>query len=311
MDTAAADLTRLTSAPPESDVLDDMRVAVGSYTGYGAASPLTAEIVDGILSAVAVAVAALVIDRASTGGTLSHQRTQVPGHDTSAAAQARQSITGGRRPLYAVADGSHDVDRQGRRSVLPKDGQMCALFAVDIVGFTRPDRDDEIRLHLHQKLYDYLREAFDDSGVPWAAIFCEDRGDGALIVIPPEISARGLIGPLAERLRILVRRHNHLSCTAADMQLRVAAHVGPVDHDGHGFVGSDVNFAFRMLEARPLKRLLAESGAELGLVVSDFVYESLICRCPSLVHPDAFRVLRFQSKNTKALAWTYLPGAPS
>jgi len=64
-----------------------------------------------------------------------------------------------------------------------------------------------------------------------------------------------------------------------------------------------------MLEARPLKAALAGSGAELGLIVSDYVYRNLVCRYPSLVSPDAFRSARFQVKYTRAQAWTYLPGA--
>ncbi len=192
---------------------------------------------------------------------------------------------------------------------LPVDGQTCAIFAVDIVSFTRPDRDDDIRRYLHERLYAYLQQAFDRSGVPWAECFCEDRGDGALIVIPPEIPVKGLIDPLPDKLRGLIRRHNHVSAAAADMQLRAAAHIGPVEHDGHGFVGTDVNFAFRMLDARPLKLMLAECGTELGLVVSDYVYRSLVCRHPTLVPPDAFRTVRFRTKNTRAQAWTYLPGA--
>jgi hypothetical protein len=186
---------------------------------------------------------------------------------------------------------------------------MCAVFAVDIAGFTRPDRDDDIRRYLHEKLYEFLRRAFDDSGVPWDGCCCEDRGDGALIVVPPGIPVKGLIDPLPDRLRSLVRRHNHVSREAAGIQLRAAAHVGPVEHDGHGFVGTDVNFLFRMLEARPLKRMLAESGAELAMVVSDYVYRSLVCRYPSLVRPEAFRAVRFQVKHARARAWTYLPGA--
>ena len=39
----------------------------------------------------------------------------------------------------------------------------------------------------------------------------EDRGDGALIVMPPGISPKGIIDPFPERLRALVRRHNHVS----------------------------------------------------------------------------------------------------
>jgi len=208
-------------------------------------------------------------------------------------------------------DSRHDAARLARAPALPADGQMCAVFAVDIVGFTRPDRDDDTRLYLHEKLYEYLQKAFDHSGIPWAECFCEDRGDGALIVVPPEIPVKGLIDPLPDKLRSLIRRHNQVSCEAARVQLRAAAHIGPVDHDGHGFVGSDVNFAFRMLEARPLKRALAASGAELGLVVSDYLYRGLVCRYPDLVHPGAFQTVRFQAKNTRARAWTYLPGQRS
>ena len=191
----------------------------------------------------------------------------------------------------------------------PRHGQVCALFAVDIVGFTEPARDDDIRLYLHEQLYEILERAFDHADVPWNHCFHEDRGDGVLVVVPPSTAYRGIIDPLPERLRSLIRRHNHVSCDAAGIQLRAAAHVGPVDHDGHGFVGSDVNLLCRMLEARPLKRALASSGAEVGVIVSDYVYSTVVCRYPSLVSPEAFRPVRFQIRYTRARAWTYLPGA--
>jgi hypothetical protein len=108
----------------------------------------------------------------------------------------------------------------------PADGQVCALFAVDIAGFTGPHRDDDIRLYLHEELYQVLHKAFDASGIPWADCFCEDRGDGALIVVPPVVPCKGLIDPLPERLRGLIRRHNHVSRDSAGIQLRAAAHIG-------------------------------------------------------------------------------------
>ena len=139
----------------------------------------------------------------------------------------------------------------------PADGQVCALFAVDIAGFTGPHRDDDIRLYLHEELYQVLHKAFDGSGIPWADCFCEDRGDGALIVVPPVVPCKGLIDPLPERLRGLIRRHNHVSRDAAGIQLRAAAHIGPVEYDGHGFVGTDINLLFRMLDARPLHAVVS------------------------------------------------------
>ena len=113
--------------------------------------------------------------------------------------------------------------------------------------------------------------------------------------MPPGVACKGIIDPLPDRLRGLIRRHNHVSCQAAGIQLRAAAHIGPVEHDGHGFVGSDINLLFRMLEAPPLKRALAGSGAELALIVSDDVYRSLVCRCPSLISPEAFQRVKFRA----------------
>jgi hypothetical protein len=197
----------------------------------------------------------------------------------------------------------------GRPSSPPADGQICTLVAVDIAGFTRPDRDNDIRRYLHEELYRMIQKAFDGSGIPWAGCFHEDRGDGMLIVAPG-IACKGIIDPLPERLRSLIRLHNHVCRPAAGIQLRAAAHIGPVDHDGHGFIGSHIDFLFRMLEARPLKRTLTSSGCEVALIVSDYVHDNVVCGYPSLVSPDAFRPVRFQVKYTKAKAWIYVPGAP-
>ena len=268
-DVGAVGLAGLTDSAPQPDPLEELYAVASTEPGPGSANPL-AELAT-FIAAVQAAQAGRLADAYSRRDAAAHLSLARPPQ-------------------------------------LPVDGQMCAVFAVDIVGFTRPDRDDDIRRYLHERLYEYLQKAFNRSGVPWVECFCEDRGDGALIVIPPEIPVKCLIGPLPDTLRGLIRRHNHVSAAAADMQLRAAAHIGPVEHDGHGFVGSDVNFAFRMLDARPLKRMVAERGAELGLIVSDYVYRSLVCRYPSLGRPDAFRTIRFQAKNTRARAWTYLPG---
>ena len=317
-DRSPADLARLTSLPTGPSRPDDLYAAMTSFAGLDAASPRIAEIVNAVVAGIAATM--LIEGSSSAGGLAWHLR------EDQAAPSLRERATRWDVPdlplpwrdLIRAGQAPDRNDRPdtarltlARPATPPVEGRTCAVFAVDIVGFTRPDRDDDIRMYLHQRLYECLQRAFDDSGVPWAECFCEDRGDGALIVVPPEIPVKGLIDPLPDKLRGLIRRHNHVSAAAADMQLRAAAHIGPVEHDGHGFVGTDVNFAFRMLEARPLKRMLAASGAELGLVISDYVYRGLVCRYPSLVHPSAFQAVRFQAKNTRARAWTYLPGAAS
>src|SRR5207245_360945 len=127
------------------------------------------------------------------------------------------------------------------------DVQICGMFAVDIAGSTK--RDDDIKLYMHERLYDMLESAFDGSGLPWAECVHEDRGDGALIVIPPTIAPPAIVDPLPERLRGHIRRHNRRSSAEAQIQLRAAAHIGPVQYDGHGFVGGDIDLLFRLLDA--------------------------------------------------------------
>ena len=156
-----------------------------------------------------------------------------------------------------------------------------------------------------------LEKAFDGAGIPWNRCFREDRGDGVLTVIPPGNACKNIIDPLPERLRGLIRRHNHVFRDAAAIQLRTAAHVGPVDHDGHGFIGSDINLLFRMLNARPLKRALASSRAELALIISNYLYHTIVCRYPSLISPEAFQPVRVQDHHVSTQAWAYLPSIPS
>jgi hypothetical protein len=187
---------------------------------------------------------------------------------------------------------------------------MCGLFAVDIAGFTGPERDDDIQEWIHNALYQILQAAFNRSGLPWRGCLHEDRGDGALIVIPAAIGAAGLVDPLLERMRGHIRRHNRMSCPAARMQLRVAAHIGLVRHDGHGFVGDAVNQLFLLLDAPPLKRMLTDSGAELAFIASDYLYETVIRRHPTLVDPAVFTPLRVRVKNRKTHGWICLPGTP-
>ena len=46
-------------------------------------------------------------------------------------------------------------------AALPAGGPGYGLVAVDIAGFTRPDRDADIQLYLHRALYYIVPAAFD------------------------------------------------------------------------------------------------------------------------------------------------------
>ena len=186
-------------------------------------------------------------------------------------------------------------------------GQVCAMLAVDIAEFTRADRDDEVQLHLRISLYGILREALGGSGMPWDQCQHEDRGDGVVVIVPPGLPAQPIIDSLPERLSGLIRRHNRFSYESVRMQVRVAANIGPVYGDEHGFSGDDLTLLCRMLDAQPLRRALSESGSEVALIISDYVYDKLVLRRQSLAGPRSFRRVRTQVKRIPVHAWMYLP----
>jgi class 3 adenylate cyclase len=190
-------------------------------------------------------------------------------------------------------------------------GQVCAMLAIDIAGSTRPDRDEEIQLYLRVSLYGLLREALGGSGMPLDQCLCEDRGDGVVVIFPPGLAAQPLIDSFPERLRDLIRRHNRFSCAPARMQLRVAANIGPVYCDEHGFAGDDVTLLCRMLDVQPLRQALSESGGELAFIISDYVYEKIVRRRPSLVGAKSFCRVTAQVKHTTVRGWIYLPDGSS
>jgi class 3 adenylate cyclase len=211
-------------------------------------------------------------------------------------------VQGGDRVQPAQSGAARSYNKSGS-------GQICGLFAVDIATFAESRRDDDIQLYMHESLYEMLETAFAQSEVPWTECAHEDRGDGVLVVSEPAIPPGRLL-LIPDRLRILIRRHNRLSCDAAHIQLRIAIHLGPVHHDGHGMIGGDVNLLFRLLDARQLKQQLAASSAEIALITSDYFYTNLVCRQPSMLDPSLFNPVNIRVKETRARAWVYLPETP-
>ncbi|MWA05598.1 cyclic nucleotide-binding domain-containing protein [Actinomadura sp. LD22] len=183
----------------------------------------------------------------------------------------------------------------------PWTGHMCSIMFVDIASFSAPYRTDKDRLEIRRIMYELLWEAFAEAGVPWDECHREDRGDGALIVVPPETPAAA-VEPVVARLAASLHRHNRTADEAVRIQLRVALHVGPVTADPQGVSGSSVIHAARLLDARPVRQRLAESRADLAFVASAFLYETVLAHAPG---HDAARYAPFtcRVKESRLKGW--------
>ena len=110
-------------------------------------------------------------------------------------------------------------------------------MVVDVEGFGDPARTNLDQLAVREALYEALARAFAESGIGWGSCVSEDRGDGALILIPPEVPKSRLVTGLPGMLAAAVTRHNTGSSAPERMRLRVALHAGEVYHDAHGVAG--------------------------------------------------------------------------
>ncbi len=182
------------------------------------------------------------------------------------------------------------------------------IFATDVAGFGDLRRTDTDRGIVRATLYRILHESFAAAGLPWSACIHEDRGDGTLTVAPPNIPSGCLVEPLLAHLAALLREHNHRADAGTRIQLRVAIHVGPVAPDANGLNGQALIHTARMLDARPVKRMLHSTGADLAVITSGHVYDTVVRQTPGAIDPAAYRPVRARVKESTIAGWMYLAG---
>src|SRR5580700_2986541 len=90
-----------------------------------------------------------------------------------------------------------------------------AIIGVDVEGFGDERRTNPDQLAVREALYRCLREAFANAGIPWEDCYHEDRGDGALFLIPAYIPKK-ILGVSYLKLRQFheaeERFHEALTC---------------------------------------------------------------------------------------------------
>ena len=203
---------------------------------------------------------------------------------------------------HAAADPGPQWQRDWREPL------NCSIVFIDVAGFSDPVRNDGDRDVVRAAMYEILRSAFDASGVPWEACYREDRGDGAVIVVPPTISTHRVVDPLAAELAGRLRQYNRRASEVVRIQLRVALHVGPVGRDAEGLTGQAVIAAARIVDAPVIKARLAAEQADLVFAASDYVYDHVVRNCAGRVDPAVFEHVECQVKERLVSAWVHLAG---
>lgn len=181
------------------------------------------------------------------------------------------------------------------------------IVVVDVERFGDPARTSLDQLAVREALYLSLQQAFAESGLDWGGCVCEDRGDGALILVPSDVPKALLAADLPVRLTAAVDAHNARCGLPERMRLRMALHAGEVYQDAHGVAGAAVNHAFRLIEATELRTVLATSTGVLALIVSDWFFDEVARHDPA-AKPSSYRRVQIAVKETIAAGWIRVLG---
>lgn len=181
------------------------------------------------------------------------------------------------------------------------------IVAVDVAEFTRPDRTVADQIAVQEGLYGVLRAALTAAGAVVDECDIEDRGDGALILIPPSVSKSELADKLPDRLAAEIRRHNATHARPAQFTIRVGLHAGDIRKNANGWVGNAVVQAFRILDSEEAKTELSRSGQLVAFIASSYFYDEVISQDPGSA-PESYRRIDVSVKSFDGYAWLRLHG---
>jgi hypothetical protein len=185
-----------------------------------------------------------------------------------------------------------------------------AIVCLDVQEFSDHHRTHDHQITVRRGLYNSLDRAFDRAGVSWRKeCYCEDRGDGALILVPPHIPKKLLVVDVIQELAAALADHNHIHDEHAQIRLRMALHAGEVHHDEHGVASTAIILATRLLNVVPLKRALAQSSGALAVIASQQIFEDVI-RHTAASRPTSYRKTQIPVNQTETTAWICLPDNP-
>jgi len=160
---------------------------------------------------------------------------------------------------------------------------------------------------VREGMYRAVSEAFVSAGLPWDDH--EDRGDGIFVLIRPEVPKSLLVEPLPSELVAALNGHNRVHPDEERIRLRMSLHAGEVHIDQNGSAGKSVNWAFRLIEAEPLKAALASSPGVLAIIVSSWFFSEVVRHAAAGV-ATSYRPVLVTAKDGTEPGWVCLPDYP-
>ena len=137
------------------------------------------------------------------------------------------------------------------------------IVIIDVENFGDPARTNTNQLAVREGMYEALRQSFAQAGISWDSCVAEDRGDGVMVLVSPEVPKSWLVSVVPIRLAAMLAEHNAACEVQERIRLRMALHAGEVHRDAHGWAGASLNRAFRLIDAPACREALRGSSGFL------------------------------------------------
>ncbi|MFE6977790.1 hypothetical protein [Streptomyces sp. NPDC057682] len=185
------------------------------------------------------------------------------------------------------------------------------IVALDVENFS--PRRDPVQRRVRAAMYRVLGDAMERAGLAAADTVTEDRGDGVLMLIRSSVAPVVIAGPFVRELDEGLREYTEEANEDHLVRLRMALHQGLTASDEHGWSGDAINIACRIVDAQPLRDVLAAApSARMALAVSDEVHHAVIRHGHRGIDPAAYLPFDLTTKHDETIStWITVPGYPA
>lgn len=195
-----------------------------------------------------------------------------------------------------------------RRRLEVLNGENCTVVLSDAYGFNADALNVSDRFLIREALQTMMATAL--HGIP--DMWTIDRGDDFLTVVQPSTPTAEVMSRLLKELPPAIEWHNKSQPAAARFQLRLAVNVGPVYGDATSSYGEAVIVATPLLEASDFEEASVNRTASLAIVISPFVYETVIKYGPDLDEMATYTQVPVEVRGSSTTAWLkVIPGDPA
>lgn len=169
------------------------------------------------------------------------------------------------------------------------------VLAVDVEKYSTRDAREQLRAQTD--LRNALSVAAQNVGLDQNLWYEQVSGDGELAVLPESVDVSLVVGDFTSQLEAVLGEFNQRRIGGTRLRLRVALHHGTLTPGPFGPAGDAPIVVSRLLNARPLRRVLADhQDRDVALIVSSTLYQDVVRTGFCSLDPCDFQPVRVNAK---------------